>query len=392
MKIAIIHMGFFYSGGGERTVLNEAIGLQKRGHYVDIFCPTLSNNCFPELMKQVNIREMFWWLPKSLQFRNAIGMVLTSIRSTNLVKYFKNYDVILAHSQPSNWLAFQIKKKYGVPYVSYLHQVNRFLYPRRIDKIMGWNTSMDMILLSSLHKFNNIIKRMDKISIENANLVLSNSNWTRSKINDVYNVDSIVCHPGVNSIFMGLYNYGKNNERYVLSTNRHYPQKRLDYLIYIMSLVVKYYPDVKCIITGSFTRYTYYLMNLVKNFHLEKNIIFTNYLSEKDLLMRYRKAYLYAYTSPEEDFGLGPIEAGACGVPSVVWDYAGPRETVINGETGFRVSPYDLDEFADKIIKVFSDRSLREKLGWRALRFVKENFSLDKHISILESALYSAIN
>lgn len=57
------------------------------------------------------------------------------------------------------------------------------------------------------------------------------------------------------------------------------------------------------------------------------------------------RAYLYCacdiFTSPidnvQETFGLTPIEAMACGVPQVVSDWDGYRDTVKNGETGFLI-------------------------------------------------------
>ena len=45
----------------------------------------------------------------------------------------------------------------------------------------------------------------------------------------------------------------------------------------------------------------------------------------------------------QETFGLTPIEAMACGVPQVVADWDGYRETVVEGETGFRVPTYVAD-------------------------------------------------
>lgn len=50
------------------------------------------------------------------------------------------------------------------------------------------------------------------------------------------------------------------------------------------------------------------------------------------------------FTSPidnlQETFGITPIEAMACGIPQVVSDWDGYKDTVINGDTGFRVPSY----------------------------------------------------
>lgn len=389
IKIALIHLGFFYSGGGERTVLNEAIGLKRQGHSVDVFCPTVSSSCFPELMRKVNIHEFFSWLPRGLKVRDSIGMLLSSVRAPSIVSHFKDYDFILSHSQPSSWLAFNARRRYGIPYACYLHQPNRFLYPRKIDRLVGYDTDLNYKLLDYLHSFVALIGRLDRLSIEHAEFILTNSRWIKGSIDKVYDVNSIVCYPGVDQRF---FNKGKREsiteEPYILSTNRHYPQKRLDYIILSLPRIIEEHPGVRCVITGSYTSYTRYLLSLIRRLDVADNVVLTDHLSERKLLEVYRNAYLYTYTSPEEDFGLGPLEAGACGVPSVVWDHAGPRETVMDLRTGFRVRPYSVAELAERQIFLLDDPSLRMRMGDCASDFVREHFTWGNHISILESFLY----
>ena len=386
-------MGLFYNGGGERTVLNEALGLRARGHEVVLFCPTVTSNCFPELVKGTKIKEICWWISQNTPGRDAVGMFLSSLMSPGLAKNFRKFDIILAHSQPSNWLAYQVKRKYRIPYVSYLHQTNRFLYPRKIDLITGWSSDLNMELLYQLHRMKSLIRRLDAISIKFADQVLVNSEWIRNKVNTCYNLDPEVCYPGVNVLpFEHRSNYDDVlKEPFILSTNRHYPQKGLHLLIKCLKMLIVEYPSIMCFLTGSYTKYTRQLKEYVSKLSLGKNVIFTNNLKECDLLNLYRQAYIYAYTSPEEDFGLGPIEAGACGVPSIVWDHAGPRETVVDGETGFRVPPYNIERMVEKQRMLLDDVALRLRLGDQAHKFVKEHFSWEKHLDKIDTVLTSKI-
>ena len=391
IKIAIIHMGLFYNGGGERTVLNEALGLRDRGHKVVLFCPTVTSNCFPELVKETRIEEICWWISQGTPGRDALAMFLSSLMSPGLAKRFREFDIILAHSQPSNWLAYQVKRKYGVPYVSYLHQTNRFLYPRKIDLVTGWSSDLNMELLYQLHKMKSLIRRLDAMSIKHADEVLVNSEWIRGKVNTCYNLDPEVCYPGVNVSTINNRSKGHDflKEPFILSTNRHYPQKGLHLLIKCLKILSAEYPSILCFLTGSFTKYTHQLKEYVSRLGLSKNVIFTDNLREYDLLNLYKRAYIYAYTSPEEDFGLGPIEAGACGVPSIVWDHAGPRETVLDGKTGFRIPPYNIEGMAEKHRILLDDIALRVRLGDQAHKFVKEHFSWEEHFDKIDKVLTS---
>jgi len=369
-------MGFFYNGGGERTVLNQAHGLKNLGYEVQVYAPTISLECFPELQKGIEMIELNKWLPKDLPMRASLGMIISSLNIP--YKEIIDNDVIISHAQPSNWIAYAVNKKYQIPYIAYLHQVNRFFKPRDIDKKVGWSTNKDIALLDLLHKGNIFIKKLDDISIKNADLIFTNSKWIREQIKSYYNSDSLVCYPGVD---VNKFRYSCTNKKrkYILSTNRHYPQKRIDYIIKCMKYLVPQFDDVKCIITGGFTNHTMELIKLRDELGLKDRVIFTGNINNNKLIKLYKNAYIYAYTSPEEDFGLGPIESGACGTPSVVWDHAGPRETVIDGVTGYRIEPYNLEDMVEHHKLLLEKEDLRNTLGKNASEHVKEKFTWEKH-------------
>jgi glycosyltransferase involved in cell wall biosynthesis len=365
----------------------------KLGHRVRVFAPTISQEVFPELMEKIPVTELFKWLPKNLEIRDSVAMLLSAISAPRLVSQFNDFDVILAHSQPSNWLALNAKKRFGIPYISYLHQPNRFLYPRKIDKKLGYNVNPNYKLLDTLHNYRYFLEKLDYQSINEASVVLVNSNWIKHFIDEIYKKNAKICYPGIDNLFFKTDKNKKNNSnKYILSSNRHYPQKKLDYLIKSSLIVLDSYPSINYFITGAYTDYTKYLLNLTKKLKIEDKITFTNHLSEAELLHKYQNAYLYLYTSPEEDFGLGPLEAGACGVPSIVWDHAGPKETVVHGKTGLRVKPYDINALAEAQLALLNDSNKRDVMGENASLYVKKNFTWDKHISIIEKYMHDIIS
>jgi len=388
MRVALIHMGFFYSGGGERTVLSEAIGLRDRGFDVRVFAPIVSQECHPDLIKDVNPEELINWLPDRVPYRNYLGMLATSLLSSQIIKRFRGFDCVVAHSQPSYWLASQIKRAYGVPYVAFLHQANRFLYPRGVDKEVGWRGNPDMQLLDMMHKAVGVIKRLDASSVAGADGVLVNSVWIKAQVEDCYGVEARVCYPGVNvEQFRQLGEYETLGDPYILSTNRHYPQKRLDWFVATVDRLSKAHPDIRGVLTGRETSYTELLKDFAHRIGVEERMRFVGGTSSDELVRLYNGATTYSYPSPEEDFGLGPVEAGACGCPSVVWDHAGPREVVVDGVTGYRVEPYDLDDYVEKHARLLENRRLRDAMGEAARRRVLERFTWDRHVEGLVKAI-----
>jgi len=122
-----------------------------------------------------------------------------------------------------------------------------------------------------------------------------------------------------------------------------------------------------------------------------QKLLFLGHVSEEKLPKLYQEAALYCCPSPEEDFGLGPLEAGAWGVPTVAWDHGGPAVTVIHGKTGYLAKPYEIEDYARGMLVFLSDAKKRAKMGRAAWERVKKNFSWDKHVDILEKEIKKAL-
>lgn len=77
-----------------------------------------------------------------------------------------------------------------------------------------------------------------------------------------------------------------------------------------------------------------------------------------------------------EPFGRVMIEAQAMGRPIVATDHGGARETVLEGETGWLVTPGDADALAAGLKTALSlDGAARARLSARAIAHVREHFS-----------------
>ena len=130
---------------------------------------------------------------------------------------------------------------------------------------------------------------------------------------------------------------------------------------------------------------------LVKKLDLENNVHFLGLVSEIHLEKLYKNAAVYCYPSPEEDYGLGTLEAGGWGVPSVAWNSAGPTVTVRNDVTGFLVEPFNINKYAQAILKLLENPKLRFELGMQSWEQTKNKFSWKKHIDEIEKAILTLV-
>jgi glycosyltransferase involved in cell wall biosynthesis len=398
LKVVIFHCGFIYSGGGERIVLEEARGLVKRGYKVEVYAPTVDRRkCFPEALKELKVKMLLPSFSEKIPYRNAIRMVASSFLAPFMALSFRNTDVFIGANQPGAWLAFCTSKILGKPYLVYLNQPNRVIYPRPVDTRFGWyTTNKDYHILYRVLKLARpVLGFLDKISIASANRILVNGGYIGDIIENVYSIRVIDAPAGSkysakpgNAYKGSIRINGRTIKKpYALITNRHDPQKRFDYVIRAMKLILEKLPKVTLVIPGPFTEHTELLVKLAKSLDIEQNIYFIKTVSERDLQKLYRNACVYCYPSPQEDFGLGPLEAGGWGVPTVAWNHAGPTVTVENGVTGFLAKPYKISDYADKMLALFKDIKLRKKMGQGALERTKNKFSWDRHLDILEETL-----
>lgn len=74
------------------------------------------------------------------------------------------------------------------------------------------------------------------------------------------------------------------------------------------------------------------------------------------------------------------IEASAMAKPVVASDIGGPRELVLNNETGFLVPPGSPDKLAQALLRLLRDEELRERVGKAGLDFAQRNFDAKKNI------------
>src|SRR2546421_10182567 len=106
MKIAVLHLGFFYAGGGERLVLEEVRGLRRLGHEVDCFAPIVEPDaCYPELLAEVGVKRLLPAPPGWLPARIALWVLLCSLLAPLFAWRFRRFDVLLAANQPAPWMA-----------------------------------------------------------------------------------------------------------------------------------------------------------------------------------------------------------------------------------------------------------------------------------------------
>ncbi len=88
-----------------------------------------------------------------------------------------------------------------------------------------------------------------------------------------------------------------------------------------------------------------------------------------------------------ETFGLVQVEAMAYGLPVVASDWQGPKDVVLDGETGILCPVHNITAFADALQRLTQDRGLRLKMGCAGQERYKRYFSADCFIRNIKRVL-----
>lgn len=104
-------------------------------------------------------------------------------------------------------------------------------------------------------------------------------------------------------------------------------------------------------------------------------LIFTDFISDKELIQLYNLCELYVFPSWREGFGLPALEAMACGVPVICANTSSLPEVIDLADALF--DPFDVAAISQKMAQALEDGSFRERLRKHGLRQAK-NFSWDE--------------
>lgn len=114
---------------------------------------------------------------------------------------------------------------------------------------------------------------------------------------------------------------------------------------------------------------------LLSELKLKQRVILTGPVNEEEKIGLMRLASAFVFPSFYEGFGLSPLEALACGTPTVVSNVSSLPEVV--GEAAIKVSPLDSHALADALALVLTDRLLKTRLRREGIKRAR-TFSWEK--------------
>lgn len=153
------------------------------------------------------------------------------------------------------------------------------------------------------------------------------------------------------------------------------PVKRVQDIVYAMSIVAKRAPGSRLMLVGDGPD-RHRTERLIERLDLRQHILMTGFRSDVPNLLRCSD--LVVLCSETESAPLTLLEGMSSGLPVVATRVGGIPEIVEDGVNGFLVPPKHPEAIAEKILELNGDRELRSRLGEEARRTVLKRYTADK--------------
>jgi glycosyltransferase involved in cell wall biosynthesis len=216
------------------------------------------------------------------------------------------------------------------------------------------------------------LARWDRDTAGRADRYVAISHYVAGRIRRYYNRQATVVYPPVDTDF--FHPDATTPERFALVVSALVPYKRIDVAIAACARA-----GVPLTIVGDGP----------ERAALERtapaSTSFLGRVSDEDIRTLYRRAAV-ALLPGEEDFGIVPLEAQACGRPVVALGRGGALETVKPGETGLLVDELSAEAFADAIADAVDRRFEAAAIRRHAEQFSRSRFGDEIAALIAEPA------
>lgn len=316
---------------------------------------------------------------------NGIGSVEFSGRyPDNLLEEIRNYEAVAGVVCRSNnfdiihshdWLTYdagvKAKQITGKPLVIHVHATD-------FDRSRG--------------NVNPTVYNIEKYGMDMADHIITVSNMTRDTVINKYHIDPrkvTTVHNAVTPLSREILDIKPNNntgDKIVTFLGRITMQKGPEFFVQAARQVLQRTPNVRFVMAGGGDKMAE-MVDLASAYGIVDRFHFTGFLKGKEVYEMLKSSDLYIMPSVSEPFGISPLEAMQCGVPTIVSKQSGCAEIL---SKVIKVDFWDIDAMADAIHSIVTNDAFAEYLkveGKKEVDEIKWEYAGDKVINVYNQVL-----
>ncbi|MBU6424797.1 MAG: glycosyltransferase family 4 protein [Rhodospirillales bacterium] len=305
-RVAIIHEWLVTFGGSEKVVAELLALFPNADLYAVVdFLPEESRLSFAGKRARTSFIQHLPFAAK--RYRSYLPLMPIAMEQIDL----SAYDLIISSSHA---VAKGVLTGPNQTHVCYCHSPMRYAwdlqhqYLRETGLTRGGKS---IIARLALH----YMRLWDTRTAAGVDMFIANSAYVASRIRKTYQREAVVVHPPID---VDAFTLRMEKEDFYVTASRMVPYKRIDLIVKAFSQM----PERRLVVIGDGPE-----MKKIKSL-TAGNITLLGY-QENDILRNYlqrARAFIFA---AEEDFGILPVEAQACGTPVIAYGAGGALETVL---------------------------------------------------------------
>jgi glycosyltransferase involved in cell wall biosynthesis len=356
MKVAIVHEWLETYAGSEK-VLERLLNIFPEADLFALvdFLPDEKRKFI--LNKKVNTTFIEKLPFSKKKFRNYLPLFPLAVEQLNL----SGYDLIISSSHA---VAKGVITGPNQIHISYVHSPIRYAWDLQHQYLKESNLEKGLkgiIAKLILH----YIRNWDYRTANGVDLFIGNSNFISKRIWKIYRREAEVVYPPVD---IDSFEYEEHKENFYLTASRMVPYKKIDLIVEAFSNM----PDKELVVIGDGPEF-----EKVKT-KAGKNVKILGYQPDKVLKENMQKAKAFVFAA-EEDFGIIPVEAQACGTPVIAYGKGGALETVVSSgdtPTGVFFDKQSPDSICEAVLLFEKEIEKYKPINCRknALRFSPSRF------------------
>lgn len=352
MKKALISDWYYINGGAEKVIHSINSIWKDFDHYALIDFLNDEDRGFILNGKKVNT-SFIQKLPTAKQnHRKFLQLFPIAIKQFDL----SDYELIISSSSA---VAKGVKTRKDQLHICYCHSPMRYAWDLQDQYLKDSGLDKGPKGLYAKYVLNKI-RKWDVYNSENVDYFIANSHHIAQRIKKIYNRESTVIYPPVDIDFFSL---EEKKQDYYFTASRLVSYKKTQLIVEAFNEL----PHLKLIVAGDGPEFEK-LKKIAKN-----NIEFVGFVDALKLKIYMQEAKAFVFAA-EEDFGITPVEAQACGTPVIAFGRGGTLETVVENKTGVFFQEQTFQKIKEAVISFekikFNPGIIRE----HAMKFSKQRF------------------
>jgi len=355
MRKALVHDWYYVNGGAEKVLHSMNTIWDDFDHFALVDFLNKKDRDFILNGKSVTTSFIQKLPTAKRNHRKFLQLFPYAIEQFNL----EEYDLIVSSSSS---IAKGVLTNQNQLHICYCHSPMRYawdLYHQYL-KESGLDKGIKGVYAKYvLHK----MRVWDVNTVNRVDHFVANSKYIAGRIKKVYNREAHVIYPPVD---VENFQLEKDKDDFYFTASRMVPYKKVELVVRAFNEM----PNKKLIVAG-------YGPDFQKIKKIARpNIQLVGFLEAEVLNNYMKKAKAFVFAA-EEDFGIIPVEAQACGTPVIGYGKGGLKETIIHNETGVLFKHQTVKEIIEAVSEFERKKFNYEFIRENSLQFSKKRFELE---------------